>query len=124
MESLTLNLSKLSYEMTCYEVLSDLLCLCQYSEDRDYIHLLAMFDMDYDDSEESLELVLMNRICEIEDEGELVNKIVEVVNLLMGCSSVTRPYEQHFVTSRQVWDKSRLVTDPEAKPLPRSDVGF
>ena len=117
MASLTLSLSKLSYEMSCYEVLSDILCLCQYSETQDYIHLLAMFDMalDSDDNEDMMELALMHRICEIEEECELVNKIVEVVNLLMGCSSVTRPYEQHFVTSRQVWDKLRSVCKSEYK---------
>ena len=100
MESLSSVLSKLSYEMTCYEILTDIMYLKQIKEVQDYCHILSLFDMDFEENGVDIELVLMTKICEIDEESELVHKVIEVVNLLSTCDSVVRPYEQPFVTEK------------------------
>jgi len=99
-ESLTPILTKLSFEMSCYEVIEDILCLYKWKEDSDYRHLLFMLDIDFEDFDSmDIEVILMTKLVEIDDESVLMGKIIEIYNeLLLTPDSVLRPYQQHFTT--------------------------
>ena len=101
-ESLTPILTKLSFEMSCYEVIEDILCLYKCKEDSDYRHLLFMLDIDFEDFDSmDIEVILMTKLGEIDDESVLMGKIIEIYNeLLLTPDSILRPYQQHFTTEK------------------------
>lgn len=64
-----------------------------------------MLDIDFEDDfgDLDIERILMSKLCEIEDETLLMQKIVNIFYILQSTpDSVLRPYQQHFVTDKYV----------------------
>ena len=102
METLPAVLTKLSLEMSCYEIVFDILCLCKIKEDRDNL-LLSLLDCDSVefDSSEDIEVVLMTKISEIDEECNLMHQVMHIFDALIAApDSVLRPYQQHFITEK------------------------
>ena len=103
MESLSPILTKLSFEIACYHVLEDLLGIYKLKQNQDHIQLLLLIDIDFEDFSESddIEILLLSKLCEIEDEATLMSKVIEVINVLAATpDSILRPYQQPFITSK------------------------
>ena len=102
METLPPILSKLSFEMCCFEVVQDICGLCLLKEFSDNNLFLAMLDIDFEDFDSmDIEFILMTKLVEIDDESVLMGKIIEIYNeLLLTPDSVLRPYQQHFTTEK------------------------
>ena len=103
MESLSPILTKLSFEIACYHVLEDLLGIYKLKQNQDHIQLLLLIDIDFEDFSESddIEILLLSKHCEIEDEATLMSKVIEVINVLAAIpDSILRPYQQPFITSK------------------------
>ena len=103
MESLSPILTKLSYEIAVYSVLEDLLSIYKLKQDQDYHQLLLLIDIEFEDfiDSDDIEILLLSKLCEIEDEATLMSKVIEVINVLAATpDSVLRPYQQPFITSK------------------------
>ena len=103
MESLSPILTKLSYEIAVYSVLEDLLSIYKLKQDQDYHQLLLLINIEFEDFSDSdnIEILLLKKLCEIEDEATLMSKVIEVINVLAATpDSVLRPYQQPFITSK------------------------
>ena len=76
--------------------------LYNLKEDRDYIHILLMLNIDFDEFDDGdIEIVLMSKLSQIDEESVLIKRVIEIVNLLLLTpDSVLRPYQQHFVTEK------------------------
>ena len=101
METLDPILSRLSYEMTCFDLFADLIYLQLLKENRDYLNIITMLNMDIEESEDDFEIILMSSICDIDEESVIINKVIEIVNVLLATpDSILRPYQQRYVTEK------------------------
>ena len=75
MESLNPILCKLSYEMTCYGLVEELLPMYSVREALDNAILASLLNCDTLDFEEDLfETILLSKICELDEECEVMEK--------------------------------------------------
>jgi len=88
-----------------------------------------MLDIDFEDDfgDLDIERILMSKLCEIEDETLLMQKIVNIFYILQSTpDSVLRPYQQHFVTdngeNRVTLDNFRLKFTGLATAYFRFDI--
>ena len=92
-------LSRLSFEMSAYEVVDDLLCLYNTKEDHDSLLLLLLETDDTDSYYDTIDLILAARMSEIEDEDLLMTKVIDFFqSVIEAPDRVFRPYQQHFIT--------------------------
>ena len=100
MESLNPILSNLSYEMTCYGLVEELLHMYSVREALDNAILASLLNCDTLDFEEDLfETILLSKICELDEEYEVMKRVIATVNYLLSTpDAILRPYQQHFVT--------------------------
>ena len=104
METLNPILSRLSYEMNCCGLVEDIAHINSTREYNDLFHILAMLCLDYEDEEmddEIIEMIIVSKICESDEEEKIIRKAMDTVNLLLATpNSILRPYQQHFVTEK------------------------
>ena len=101
METLDPILSRLSYEMTCFDLFADLIYLQLLKENRDYLNIITMLNMDIEENEDDFEIILMSSLCDIDEESVIINKVIEIVNVLLATpDSILRPYQQRYVTEK------------------------
>ena len=102
MESIAPVLTKLAFEIACFQILEDLLDILKAQENSDDVAMLSLIDLDFED--QSIEIYLLTKLVEIEDEAELMSKVIEVINVLSSTpGSVLRPYQQPFITPTYVY---------------------
>ena len=97
MDSLPSVLSHLSLEMCSYELVEDILEFGKTKENYEDL-ILMLIDSESLDSD-TLEILLMSKLMDIEEEPVLMERVMDIFSILMNApDSVLRPYQQHFIT--------------------------
>jgi len=81
MENSETVLSKLTFEMTCYGIVHDVLSVHVTKEDNDNL-LLSLLDEDGIDSLD-LEVLLMRKLSELDSECDLMRKVLNIFQALV-----------------------------------------
>ena len=82
MENSEIVLSKLTYEMACYSIVHDVLSLHVTKEDNDTL-LLSLLDVDGSDTTLDIEVLLIRKISDLDNECDLMVKVLDIFQTLV-----------------------------------------